>query len=103
MGTVYALLNKTKKESVYIDNIPQKFFELMNKKYSNFVTWMLLYNWLGDHVVFVSDNNSSEFCKEFYGSEDKSEEYWNDFNNFINSNSWYFESDNNVTGGYENV
>lgn len=62
----------------------------MSQRHSRFVTWLLLTEWKGDHVVFVDDGNSSDYGEEFYAAKDMSEQYWNDFKEFIKDNAWYF-------------
>lgn len=82
MGTVYVMLNKTRNEGLYILNCPHKFLELFNKEYAQFVTWLLLDEWRGDHVVFVHDNNSFDYGEEFRKAKDVSDEMaekWKDF------------------------
>ena len=90
MGTIYVLMNKTKNESLYIDGIGHKYFELMCRRYSNFVLWLMLDKWKGDHVVFFDDKNSYDIDEEFYQAKDVTKEYWEEFEEFIKANSWYF-------------
>ena len=91
MGTVYALLNKTKKEHVFIDGVGQKFFELFNTEYMIFITWLLLTEWHGDHVVFVSDKNESEYGDEFWEAMDKTGDLTDAFKEFKKEKKWWFE------------
>ena len=83
MGTIYGLLNKTKKESILIGGHGQKLSELMCEEYSNFVVYMLILDWRGDHVIFISDNNSFNYGEEFESASDVSDKYWGEYKEFL--------------------
>jgi len=83
MGTIYALLNKSKQEAIYIGGCGQKMRELMSPEYAQFVTYMLLTEWFQDIVIFVHDNNSFEYGQDFNNANDCSEHYWLEFQQWI--------------------
>lgn len=91
MGLQYALLNKTRNESIRIDGIGQKYYELMAPRYGNFVVYMLLEDWKNDHVIFVGDKDMVDYGEEFDAATDVSEKYWEEFLEFVDESKWYFE------------
>lgn len=92
MGMVYALLNKTKNEHVFINGVGQKFFELFTVEHMEFVMWVLLVEWHKDHVVLVSDKNESDYGVDFWQAMDKTASLIDAFNKFKDENKWWFNN-----------
>jgi len=74
MGTIYSILNKTKRLSIDLDS---KYSELINND-SKFLAW-LMFEWQGDYIVLVSDNNSYEYPEEYLKAHDVTETMMKDY------------------------
>lgn len=61
MGATFILFNRTRNQFCYILDQPHKYMEIFNEYSSYFVSWVLLDEWRGDFIEFVSDYNEEKF------------------------------------------
>lgn len=90
MGKSYTIWNNAKKEYVFPNKVPQKYFEMFG--YSNFIVWLIFEKWSGSPIEFRNDEfQEGNYGNDLWNGTDKSEEYYSEFKEFKESNKWYFE------------
>jgi hypothetical protein len=90
MGKKYILINKTKNAYIFIGGKKCNISEMMLKKRSNFVVWIMMTAWKNDHVVFADDKEMKNRTDYTIIYNEKFEEY------ILNNKNTFFSLNKNI-------